>query len=183
MKLIRLALLILTVVAPATVYGVTPVSSPAQSEDSIQIIRGQYTRINSNATRYRRVKKELSGFSAEGGELVAYFDKSGIVKISATYYGEMGRSTEDYYYANEKLIFVLHRDFHYKRPLSGKVIRIDIDRFYFNNDQMIRWVDPKGTKVLSTSQEYADKQDEYLKSSKQFIDGARSTATTIEANP
>jgi hypothetical protein len=44
------------------------------------------------------VKKELSGFSTEGGELTAYFDGSKIVKISATYQGETGSAFEEFYF-------------------------------------------------------------------------------------
>jgi len=38
-----------------------------------------------------------SGFSAEGGELIAYFDSKAIVKMLATYYGETGRTVEEFY--------------------------------------------------------------------------------------
>src|SRR5437870_12824844 len=81
-----------------------------QTEDSIQSIRQDYARINKNAARYRRVKKELSGFSAEGGELIAYFDGAAIVKMVATFLGESGKAVEEYYYRDGKLIFVYRKE-------------------------------------------------------------------------
>jgi len=47
-------------------------AATAQTEDSIQSIRQRYDTINRDTARYRKVKKELSGFSAEGGQLTAY---------------------------------------------------------------------------------------------------------------
>ena len=79
----------------------------AQANDPIESIRQHYAGINQNAARYRRVKKNLSGFSAEGGELIAYFHGPSVMKMVATFYGETGRSVEEYYFWNGQLIFVL----------------------------------------------------------------------------
>ncbi|MFZ0751640.1 MAG: hypothetical protein WAM70_19930, partial [Pyrinomonadaceae bacterium] len=71
----------------------------AQGPDPIQAIRQQYAAINRGAPRYKKVKKELLGFSAEGGELVAYLSGPSIVKITATFFGEMGKATDEFYYS------------------------------------------------------------------------------------
>ncbi len=93
---------------------------PPQSNDAIESIRQHYASINRNAARYRRVKKNLTGFSAEGGELVAYLHGPSAVKMVATFFGETGRSVEEYYFWDGKLIFVLSTDNRYDKPLSGK---------------------------------------------------------------
>ena len=154
----------------------------SQAEESIASIRQHYAQINRSAAKYKKVKKELSGFSAEGGVLVAYFDGSAIMKIAATFYGESGKAAEEYYYWGGKLIFVLRTDSRYNKPLSGKVVKTTVDRFYFNDDKLIRWIDENGKQVASDTSEYADKQKEYLDSSKQFTEGARSRKATIESN-
>ena len=156
-------------------------AGPNRPADPILSIRQQYAAINRKAARYKKVKKELSGYSAEGGELVAYFDGQAIPKIVATYYGEMGRTIEEYYFANGKLIFVYQKVFHYNRPLSGKVVRTEESRFYFNNDQLIRWLDEKGKQVSSSTPEYLEKQKDYLEAATKFTTGARSTDPVIEA--
>jgi len=154
----------------------------AQAEDPIQSIRQHYAQINSSAAKYKKVKKELSGFSAEGGELVAYFHGPSVMKMVATYFGESGKASEEYYFWDGKLIFILSTDFRYDKPLSGKVARKTQNRFYFGNDKLIRWIDENAKEVASDKPEYAEKQKEYLESSKQLSDGARSKNPTIESN-
>lgn len=157
-------------------------TSSSQAEDLIQPIQQRYATINRNASKYRKVKKELSGFSAEGGELVAYFNGRAIMKIVATYYGESGRAGEEYYYWNEKLIFVFRKEYRYDSPMSGKVIQTNENRFYFSNDRLIRWVDENAKQIESGASEYQEKQSEYLQNSRQFTKAARSPKSTIEAS-
>jgi hypothetical protein len=54
-------------------------------------------------------------------------------------------------------------------------------RFYFKDDKLIRWLDENGKEVVTDSAEYRPKQADYLKMSKQFVDGVKSKATTIES--
>lgn len=152
-----------------------------QATDPLLSIRREYASINSNLAKYKVVRKKLSGFSAEGGELVAHLDGRSIMKIAATFYGEMGRTREEYYYSDSHLIFVFSKQFSNARPLSGKVVRTKENRFYFNNDKLIKWINEDGKDSSAVNTEYAEKQDEYLKSSMQFKAGARSPKSTIEA--
>jgi hypothetical protein len=181
---------ILTVaVATILVFAVlTNIAGPlffaasAQVEESIASIRQHCAKTNRSAAKYKKVKKDVSGFSAEGGQLVAYFDGPNIMKIAATFYGESGKAAEEYYYWDGKVIFVLRTDYRYNKPLSGRVVRTTVDRFYFSDDKLIRWIDENGKQVAADTSEYQDKQKEYLDSSKQFIEGARSKKSTIESN-
>ena len=155
----------------------------AQVPDPIPAIRQQYAAINRKAARYKKVKKELLGFSAEGGELIAYLSGPSIVKISATFYGEMGRATDEFYYSNDKLIFVFRRHSHYRAPLTGKVVRITENRYYFKDDKLIRWIGEDGKQVSSAAPEFGQGEARLLASSKQLTDGARSKESTIEDVP
>lgn len=142
--------------------------------DAIETIRSQYAAINKKVGRYKKVKKDLPGYSAEGGKMEAYFDGNSIKKIVAHFYGEMGRTDEEYYYWNDKLIFVFRRESNYARPLSGKVVSTKENRFYFNNGQMIRWIDENGKQVSSGDSSYSENQKDYLESSRTFAGLARS---------
>jgi hypothetical protein len=164
----------------ATVGNVAP-QTEATDRPAIASIRQQYAAINKRSQSFRNVKKKLSGFSLEGGELVAYFDGPSVVKIVATYYGESGRSVEDYYYSHGKLIFVFRKNQRYDRPLSGKVVLTEQTRFYFANDRLIRWVDEKGNQVSLSTDEAQQKQKDYLEISGKFLAGARSKGAIIEA--
>jgi hypothetical protein len=149
--------------------------------DPIRTIRGQYATINKSAARYKSVKKEMSGFSAEGGELVAYFDGPKIMKIVATHYGEGGKAVEEYYYWDDRLIFVFRKDSTYDKPGSGKVVRTVENRFYFGDDRLIRWIDENAKQIEPSISEYLEKEKDYLRLSREFTDGARSKESTIES--
>lgn len=184
-KALAVALCLASLLSSAAASG--PAAQPqkegadAETAAAIQSIRGQYAAINKRAGRYRKVRKKLSGFSLEGGELVAYLDGPAVVKIVANHYGEGGRTLEEYYYSSGKLIFVYARESRYDRPLSGKVVRATEARFYFQNERLIRWLDEDGKQVASGSAEYQGKQDEYVETSRKFADAARSRNATIEA--
>ena len=152
----------------------------AQPKDPISSIRKQYAAINKRASRYRKVKKELSGFSLEGGELLAYFDRGAIVKIVARHFGEGGNTVEEYYYRNGQLIFVFERISHYDQPMSGKVIRTTENRYYFHDDDLVRWVDETG-KAVSPNEDYRLKEKGLLEHSNKFLLGARSLKRVVEA--
>jgi len=64
--------------------------------------------------------------------------------------------------------------------MSGKVIRTSENRFYFQNDQLIKWLDENG-KEVSAGPESKKEQDESLATSNKFLIGVRSKNPTIEA--
>ena len=177
------ARLILTIVILlTTAAGVCPTAiGHSQTASVISSIRQRYATINRNQAKYKRVKKELLGFSTEGGELVVYLDGRAIVKMVATFYGESGRAAEEYYYRGYQLIFVFRKESHYDKPSSGRVVSTQQQRFYFNNGQLIKWIDGKGRSVAAGST-FSSKQEELLKSSKELTEGARSQGDTIEAS-
>jgi hypothetical protein len=155
------------------------VNSPP-GKDSIPAIRRRYASINKNLARYKAVKKELAGFSTEGGELTAYFDGAAIVKIAVTNNGETNSFFEEFYYSNDKLIFVYRKQEIYDEPMS-KVVRIKESRFYFGGDKLIRWVNENAKSIAPGKGEYIERQLHYLDLSKRFTEGARSQEPTIEA--
>jgi len=156
-------------------------ADPPQAADEIETIRQHFADINKNVPLYRRVKKNLSGFSAEGGELVAYFHGPSVMKMVATFYGETGKAIEEYYYWNGRLIFVFRSDNRYDKPLSGKVTRKTEHRLYFKNDKLIKWLGEDGREVAADAAEYAPKEADCLKISKQLTEGAKSKSPTIES--
>lgn len=153
----------------------------SQTETSIPSIQRRYAAINRSVRKYRKVKKELSGFSLEGGELIAYFNGPRIVKITAAYFGETGRAMEEYYYWNEKLIFVFRRDFTYDEPMSGKVVGTEANRFYFSSDRLTLWIDQNGRARSLGGGDFHSKQQELLETSNRFLKAARSPEPIIKA--
>ena len=159
----------------------TGTKAKAPQTDQIETIRQHYASINKNVPLYRRVKKNLSGFSGEGGELVAFFHGPSVMKMIATFYGEMGKAVEEYYFWNGQLIFVFRTDNNYDKPVSGKVIKKTESRFYFKDDKLIKWLAEDGKEMTSDSKEYAGKQTDYLKTAKLLTEGANSKSATVES--
>ncbi len=167
-------------ISSGQMHGAPPASgNSAQEKDAILSIRRRYAAINKGLSKYKAVKKELAGFSTEGGELTAYFDGTAVVKIAANYQGETGRAFEEFYYQNEKLIFVFRKQEIYDEPMSGKVVQTKENRFYFSDARLIRWMNENAKQV--TTGKYPERQIYYLDLSKRFTEGARSEAPTIEA--
>lgn len=155
-------------------------SSSPQGKDAISAIRQRYAAINKNLTKFKMVKKELSGFSTEGGELTAYFDGAHIVKIAVINNGETNSFFEEFYYSKEKLIFVYRKQEIYDEPMA-KVVKTKENRFYFNEGELIRWVNENGKQVAASSSEYPERRSHYLGLSKLLTQGARSQQPMIEA--
>jgi serine/threonine-protein kinase len=152
----------------------------SQEKDAISAIRQRYAAINKNPTKFKIVKKELSGFSTEGGELTAYFDGAAIVKIAVVNNGETNSFFEEFYYSKEKLIFVYRKQEIYDKPMS-KLVKTKENRFYFNDGELIRWVNENGKQVATSNSEYPERRIHYLGLSKLLIEGARSRQLMIEA--
>jgi asparagine N-glycosylation enzyme membrane subunit Stt3 len=177
--------LIVFVVSLFAVSGLADVSGRAsagssQEKDSISFIRARYTAINKNLAKYRALKKELSGFSTEGGELTAYFDGPRLVKIATTNNGETNSFFEEFYYSNDELIFVYRKQEIYDEPMS-KVVKTKESRFYFSGGKLIRWINENGKQVGAGNSQYPERQIHYLAASKLFTAGARSRGPVVEA--
>ncbi len=150
------------------------VETKAQDTDTLVAkIRGHYAQINKKLKSYRKVKKAAEGFSLEGGEMTAYFSGKKIMKIAAIFYGESHRTTCDYYFHEGKLIFVFQKRFNYKEPLSGKVVSTEEDRFYFNDDSLIKWLDGNKDRDLN-DEEANDMKTVMLDDTKKLIEIANS---------
>jgi hypothetical protein len=158
--------------------------APAQKRgelEAVSAIRQRYAAVNKNLSKFKAVKKELQGFSAEGGELTAYFEGSAVKKIAAKHQGETGRSFEEYYLLDDGLMFVYRREDRYSKPFSGKVAETRETRLYFEDGELVRWLDEKGRRVPRDHSDFAAQQAKYLSNSKTFLEAARSQERTIEA--
>jgi hypothetical protein len=153
-------------------------SAGDENEQTIRSIRSQYTAINRAARRYTTVKRDLPGYSAEGGALTGYYSGSVLRKIEATFYGETGRTTEEFYFSPGHLIFVVRTASFYDKPLSGHVIRREQTRFYFDQGKLIRWLDASQSPVATEGAAARDQENDLLQSARTFISRLRSPANT-----
>jgi hypothetical protein len=180
-KLLPIVIAALFVPCGSASNGATLPAPASQVTDAISSIRARYATINKSLRKYKTVKRELSGFSTEGGESVAYFDGKAVMKIATINQGETGRWLEDFYYWGGKLIFVYRKRETYDKPYSGKVASTTENRFYFNDDKLIRWINENAKQVAPGGSEYREQQDNYLRVSQRLVEGSRSRTTVVEA--
>ncbi|HZY36887.1 MAG TPA: hypothetical protein VFE53_09580 [Mucilaginibacter sp.] len=64
--------------------------------------------------------KEDTLESTEGNEIALFFKGDTIKKISAIYYGETGKSLQEFYFFNKKLIFYYFEEDRYDMPVYAK---------------------------------------------------------------
>jgi hypothetical protein len=118
-------------------------------EELVNQIRKQFAQTNENSSQYKVVEVDLYDESTEGGKLKAFQDSGQTVLIQADYYGEMGHKSEQYYLCKEILYFAYWVEEQYDKPIfeeDFKVLSKNENRYYFNNNKMIRWLDNTKTK-------------------------------------
>ena len=120
----------------------------------------------------KQVKRAVMDESAEGGEITAYFSGPSLRKLVGIFFGETGKTVEEYYFWDERLIFVLRINSNYDKPLSGVIRSQSEERFYFADDTLIRWLD-SGKKEVAAGSAFEERGREYLELTKRFSDLVR----------
>ena len=147
-------------------------AADASVEEKIKAIRARYDAIEKELKDCRQVKRDLPGESAEGGELTAWFKGATLRKLSARFFGETGKALEEYYFADNDLIFVLRVETHYTKPMSGVTKNKTEQRFYFADGKLIRWLNPDN-KDVTTDAAKPEHEREFLAAAKKYSDLAR----------
>ena len=142
-------------------------ADPAAVEEKIKSIRAKYAEIEKELKDCREVKRDLPGESAEGGELTGYFNKSNLRKLSAKFFGETGKALEEYFFAENQLIFVLRVESHYTKPMSGVVKNKTEQRFYFADGKLIRWLNADNKDVTGDPAK-PERERDLLESAKKY---------------
>ena len=136
-------------------------------DTAILRIRAHFAEIEGEVARYRCRSLDLQGFSAEGGGLEACYAGNELRRLSATYLGETGRGKEQYYFWDNSLEFLFRRSEHYSRPLSGTVVSVDEERFYWSNGRLIRWLKGSRNQELEST-DAAEQNREALGTARQL---------------
>lgn len=168
----------LRVISIAALLACTLATDPVRAaKRSTPTAAARYAQINREMGRYTIVKRDLSGYSPEGGTLRAYLLHGAPRKLVVHHYGDSGQAVEEYYFWNNRLFFVLRAVFTYDQPLgiksSGKMKRSSEHRFYFSHGRLVRW--QQGRKLMSlASQEAKDYEESTLLMAREFLQKVRS---------
>ena len=145
---LRAFALIVTITAapPAAAQATLPVQKQqavtATSGNPVRIaaIRTRFTTIQGELPTYRKVQRELEGFSLEGGNVEGAFHGDDLRKITARHFGETWRGTEEYFFDGGELFFVFIVHEVYDEEVPGKVDARIEHRLYYDRGQLIRRV-------------------------------------------
>ncbi len=156
----------------------------AQDED-VAGIKKEYAEIRNHLSDFRVEKKELSGESAEGGTLTAYYDDTIVRLIVEEFFGETGKRVTEYYFSNLSLFFVLDVTCTYNRPIymdsayavsagdnewyDHRKTRKSEERFYFKNQSLFRWLDKNSKPMNLKSGPSATKEKEWVEHSARVL--------------
>lgn len=80
--------------------------------------------VDKNLSGLAKVKIEVFGASAEGGEISVYTKDSDIIKLKALYYGETGNNEFELYLRNKKVVFFSEKTIFYKSPISRNSVKV-----------------------------------------------------------
>lgn len=123
-------------------------------EEIVSDIREKFEIINQKSDSYETKNIKVLDESTEGGELKSYYQNEELKKVVASYFGEMGKTVEEYYFNENNIFFVFTQQFSYDKPIyveGSKVNKIDENRYYFHNRKLVRWLDPKKEKVSNSN--------------------------------
>ena len=138
----------------------------AQEKNNLEIInriKKTMHYINNNINEYSKREKDVFGESSEGGVLLGYYEKGKLKKVSASIYGESGKTLSDYYVDDSGLYFVKELSYFYNMPMyvkGSKIVQIQEFKFYFNKNEIIQWDDSKDSSYIKKNDELLDKSRE-----------------------
>lgn len=143
-------------------------ASPGHAQDSektLEQIREWFKEVNANTSQYRKVEyadlkmnKDINAehYSMEGEDIyrlgnvhmTKFFEDEQLVKIVVDFYGDRQDLTSEYYLKDNNLFFVDKVYTVYKKPKwldeFNETERSTVkNRFYFKDNQLIRWINPE----------------------------------------
>ena len=141
------------------------VSAQVQTDKDIVEIRSQVAAINKGAAKYKKVTKDVDDISLEGAQATFYRSGDDLRKITAKMYGETYKATGEFYYRDGKLIFgyIRHSQYDTQIGLSKpvKVIRVEDQRYYFKDGELIKLTVGKTT-LKSGSEKHSQLKDQII---------------------
>ena len=124
----------------------TVISVKAPVTDSLSLLNNAIRNIDSaslaieTSRKLRTVKKDVTGKSTEGGEVIKFFKDKDLVMAAISYYGEMGKSIATYYIRGNAIMKIKSEESHYNKPMyiEGSVIdSTEVNFFYIINGSFV----------------------------------------------
>ena len=143
MKKLMFALLVLQ--SFLLFYNARPLLANDAKDIAVSDIQAKCKAID-QFTSYRKVEVSPKAAAEEGNAsdiLAGYYDGKVLKKIATHAFGDKGIGITEYYFDNDKLIFVSWHSPSYE----GKQPKEDFGQFYFKDGKLIQWMDAGGKVV------------------------------------
>ncbi|HLZ88245.1 MAG TPA: hypothetical protein VKQ52_13415 [Puia sp.] len=140
------------------------------TEPAIREIKREYEKIRADSSKFQVFTKDIMDESTEGGDATLYFEERQLRKAVVHFFGETGKLRSEYYFVHGKMFFYIGRETSYTKPFyiaNYKIGNVKVNRCYFHNGQMIRWIDERGKLVDKTL--YPAKEKELLVTDSSFF--------------
>jgi hypothetical protein len=131
----------------------------------IKKIQSDFSAINKQLWHYKKKAKDAPDMSAEGGEVIGYYDKNILKKIHCVFYGETGRAEVDYYLNSKGLFFVFRKEMFYDKPMylkDSKIKNTNETRYYLYGAKVIKSIDKSKTSTLLSYNEIKEELKQIL---------------------
>ncbi len=132
---------------------------------TVNAIKVQYAAIDAKRKLYAQYMPEMPSVSAAGELLlIGFYDGNVLKMINTNLYADNEKTEADGYLNETGVIFIYAKVTEYMRPLSvdpkGAVKSIKENWYYFNNEEMIKWV-CAGKVIPAGSEEFIKKKEAF----------------------
>lgn len=154
------------------VFALSTVSCKKKQTDAIADAKKAYQKINNQINEL--TKKQVDDIaSPEGGKITGYYKDEEIKKMYVQHFGEKSRSFIEYYFDDGNLVYMIRQEFVYNKPntyteekaraagdsvwYDDKKTRLEVSTYYFNENNLIKWIGPGGRDVPVNTAEFVQK--------------------------
>jgi len=144
-----------------------------KQSDILADIDKNVTEINNKKKDYT-VKQADDIMSVVNGKITGYYRDNEIKKVSWENYTDSCRTFTDYYFDDGMLLFIMKQNFVYNKPRTyteekakenndtvwydDKKTKMEINRYYFDKNKLIKWLNEDNTDVPVNTAEFINRQ-------------------------
>jgi hypothetical protein len=149
-------------------------SCKKKHSNSVKDIKLKVTEINNKLGDYTARQVDDLTAKGGGGNITGYFRDEEVKKIHAERFTDKDRVFTEYYFDDGMLIFVLRQDYIYNKPntyteevakanhdsvwYDDKKTKLEISRYFLNDNILIKWVNADGIDVPVNSPHFQNVQ-------------------------
>jgi len=144
-----------------------------QPADIIAEVNSNCKKINSSLADYKlRTVDDIT--HPAGGTINGYYRDEEVKKVIAEHFSDTCRTFTEAYFDDGMLIFIEEQNFVYNLPITcteevarakgdsvwydDKLTKLEISRYYFDDNKLIKWVLPGGREVSNKTSDFINRE-------------------------